>query len=381
MTMSHPWAKNSQPAELTKENKVDAQPGNKEQSVSNKNLSNSGTDKISDVNNVDIDNRNTTNVIQQTKQLNNNSTSNKFSAVKTVGNAKGNDQLTDNNKSDLLANNDNQDRSSVVGQTGKENNQTLSSDEAKNSSQANLSLVAPTNNNKTDQQVVSSEQKTKSDQQPSATTTDAKKSKTQKTLSKRNGFGFFASAGPDVSKAADSKMGKTTLVYGAGVSYTKDHITLRTGIFASKKIYWAGPNDYKLSFTPPPPTKFEGADANCDVIEIPVKLNYNFAINEKSNWFASTGLSTYLMKEEKYTYTYKTSSGAYYYYPYVAKNENKHYFSILTLSGGYTHKISNTVSLSAEPYIEVPLTGIGVGKVHLSSGGILFSIGVNPFKK
>ena len=32
-----------------------------------------------------------------------------------------------------------------------------------------------------------------------------------------------------------------------------------------------------------------------------------------------------------------------------------------------------------EPYVKLPLTGIGYGKVKLNSGGILFSIGIKPF--
>jgi len=31
--------------------------------------------------------------------------------------------------------------------------------------------------------------------------------------------------------------------------------------------------------------------------------------------------------------------------------------------------------------VEVPLTGIGAGKVHLNSAGVLFTIGVRPFRK
>ncbi|HEY1870534.1 MAG TPA: hypothetical protein VGG71_05710, partial [Chitinophagaceae bacterium] len=267
MTISHPWTKNSQPAELAKENKVEVQPGNKEQPV-DKNLRHSGTGKVDNVNRDDIDNGNTKNVIQQTKQLNTSSTSNKFSVIKTDRNVKVNDQLADNSKNNLfMRDGSNQDKNSIADKTQKENRQVAAGDDTKTLDQTNLIPVAPTTSSKTDQNIALNEQKPKNDQP--ATTTDAKKSTTQKTLNKRNGFGFFVSAGPDVSKAADSKMGKTTLVYGAGVSYTKDHITLRTGIFASKKIYWAGPNDYKLSFTPPTPTKFEGADANCDVVEIP----------------------------------------------------------------------------------------------------------------
>ncbi|MFI5187852.1 MAG: hypothetical protein ACHQF0_14060, partial [Chitinophagales bacterium] len=81
-----------------------------------------------------------------------------------------------------------------------------------------------------------------------------------------------------------------------------------------------------------------------------------------------------------YIYTYKSASATTY-YPYQTKNENKHYFSVLNLSAGYKRQVSNSVSISAEPYAEIPLTGIGVGKVHLNSAGILFTIAVKPFKK
>jgi len=195
-----------------------------------------------------------------------------------------------------------------------------------------------------------------------------------------NGFSFFVSAGPDVSKAQNSKAGKVTMSWGVGVAYTLNRLTLKTGVFSTNKIYRAGPDDYKLAYTPPPTLKFMGADANCRVIEIPVKLSYNFATRNRSNWFAGAGLSSYLMKREDYLYEYESNTGTYY-HAYETKNENKHYFSVLNLSGGYSYQLSNTISLSAEPYLEVPLTGIGVGKVHLNSGGVLFTIGVSPFRK
>ena len=199
-------------------------------------------------------------------------------------------------------------------------------------------------------------------------------------LADGQGFSFSVSAGPDISKAGNSKTGRTTLLYGAGIGYTRNRLTLRTGVYMSKKIYWANYNDYKLSRSLPPAIEFVGADANCKVLVIPVKLSYNFGLRDRSNWFAGGGLSSYLMKREKYTYVYKTASGPSY-YNYSAKNENKHYFSILNLSAGYSYKINNFLSITAEPYAEIPLTGIGAGKVHLNSGGVLFTVGIHPFKK
>lgn len=194
-----------------------------------------------------------------------------------------------------------------------------------------------------------------------------------------SGFAFLLSAGPDVSKAGGSNLGKLTLAYGAGISYTKSRFTLRAGVYAGRKIYKANASDYELSWQPSS-LKFEGADANCYVIEIPVGLYYNFAFGKKSNWFAGAGLSSYLMKSETYNYQFKTSTGTYYNWKYQYNNENKHYFSVLDLSGGYSLHLNNTISLSAEPYLKIPLTGIGAGKVDLKGGGVLFTLGIKPFK-
>lgn len=194
----------------------------------------------------------------------------------------------------------------------------------------------------------------------------------------RNGFAISVSAGPDVSKAASSKAGRTTLVYGAGLSYTRNRLSLRTGVYASKKIYAAGPKDYTLSYIPSPNLKFDHADADCNVIEIPLNLYYNFGLGTRNNWFAGAGLSSYLMKKEVYEYLFKTNTSQYYHH-YEVKNENQNYFSILNLSAGYTRQINKMISISAEPYVRIPLDGIGVGKVHLYSGGVLFTAAVKPF--
>ena len=280
-------------------------------------------------------------------------------------------------RNELLLNNsaDNQDNDIAVDQPGKKSDflqqapVSLQPNEiiAKNENVANNPIAKKADNATSTQQLPSS----------SSTKTTSKNGRPNR----MNGLSFFVSAGPDISKAQNSKAGKVTMSWGLGVAYTLDRFTLKTGVFSANKIYWAGPEDYKLKYAPPANWKFMGADANCRVIEIPVKLSYNFAVKNKSNWFAGAGLSTYLMKRENYMYEYESTNGNSYYKSYETKNENKHYFSVLNLSGGYSYHLSNTISLSAEPYMEVPFTGIGAGKVHLNSGGILFTVGVSPFRK
>ncbi len=197
----------------------------------------------------------------------------------------------------------------------------------------------------------------------------------------RSNFGITFSVGPDVSFVSLNKLGKATITYGAGISYTfaKQRLTARAGFYTSNKIYDATPEQYH---TPGGnyPYLFNVA-AECRVYEIPLALSYNFWNRKKHSWFGSIGLSSFLMKTEKYNYEYKTPSGQYYNYPWKVKDENKHYFSVVTLSAGYNYKLSKRISLQAEPYVKIPLGGVGHGKVKLNSGGILFTVTVKPFAK
>ncbi|HMU72724.1 MAG TPA: hypothetical protein PKD93_08280, partial [Ferruginibacter sp.] len=177
------------------------------------------------------------------------------------------------------------------------------------------------------------------------------------------------------------KLGKATLLYGAGLSYTfaRQKLTVRTGFYMSKKIYDAAPDQYHTPGGNYP--NLYNVAADCKIYEIPIGLSYNFGARGKHNWFGFAGISSYLMKTEKYDYQYKTPSGYTYNYKHKVTNENNHYFSVVTLSAGYQYQLSRRVSLQAEPYVKIPLGGVGVGKVKLNSGGILFTATIRPFAK
>jgi hypothetical protein len=208
--------------------------------------------------------------------------------------------------------------------------------------------------------------------------------KTNKTTySFANNFGVSISAGPDISGVHDNKIGKLTLAYGAGISYAiSKKLNLRTGFYLSKKIYSVDPKDYKIPAGSLGNYEYlQNVDANCKVYEIPVKLDYNFGKTKNHNWFVSGGLSSYLMKKENYQYYFKTPTGQVYDKDWGISNKNKHFFSVLSVSGGYQYSLNKQFSIIAEPYVNLPLTGIGAGKVKLNSGGILFTIKAKPFLK
>lgn len=212
------------------------------------------------------------------------------------------------------------------------------------------------------------------------------KAKNNSAKSKRkfnNSFVLNFSAGPDVSAVRPANIGKINAVYGAGVGYNiGKRWSLRTGFYVTRKAYTAETSDYH------PPTRFwsyypnlEYIDADCKIYEVPLIVNFNFGQTPRHFWFGSAGVSSYFMKKEKYNYFPKDPTVPYLDNSYTVNNKNKHFLSSLRLSGGYATKLNNNVSIVAEPYINLPLSGVGFGKVKLYSAGVLFTLSVKPFAK
>jgi hypothetical protein len=233
---------------------------------------------------------------------------------------------------------------------------------------------------KTDAKVEGQKVESKETMSVAVNKTDSKK---QNTSSFASNFFVSVSAGPDLSKVGDNT-GEVRAIYGAGIGYQiSKRFSVRTGFYAGRKVYSADPGDYH------PPDNFwgyypnlENIEANCKVYDIPVTVDYKISSNKKQSWFASVGLSSLLMKEETYDYYFKPNySPTYITYTKTINNQNKHYFSVLNLSGGYTRVLNKNISLQAEPYLKIALDGVGYGKVKLNSGGVLFSAVIKPFAK
>jgi hypothetical protein len=106
------------------------------------------------------------------------------------------------------------------------------------------------------------------------------------------------------------------------------------------------------------------------MFEIPVNIRFDFATKKNHGFFAKTGLSSYLMTSENYTFNYAGMP------PYPLKNDSlqNNIFSILQISGGYERVISDKTKIRVEPYVKIPLEGIGKGDMPITSFGIYLGI-------
>ena len=289
------------------------------------------------------------------------------SVAKKTGNSK---QKNSDQTIDELVKNTEPERSSIENLTKSENEPAITEKKEPEVEKA-----------KTEAKVDEQKEETKETRPVAVKKTESKKQKNNSSFAKN--FFVSVSAGPDLSKVGDNT-GEVRLAYGAGIGYQiSKRFSIRTGFYAGRKVYTADPGDYH------PPNNFwqyypnlENIEANCKVFDIPITVDYTISSNKKQSWFASVGISSLLMKEEKYDYYFKPNySPTYITYTKTIDNQNKHYFSVLNLSGGYKRVINKNISLQAEPYLKIALDGVGYGKVKLNSGGVLFSAVIKPFAK
>lgn len=144
--------------------------------------------------------------------------------------------------------------------------------------------------------------------------------------------------------------------------------SVESGLLVADKIYAARPADYHS------PVTYIGlfnVNAKCRVFDIPVNIRYDLLQRGSHQVFVSAGLSSYWMQEEQYEYQY-TTAGAPQKSNRTLFNQNRHILSIANVSAGYEHSWNN-FSFQVNPYMKLPLTGIGFGRVRLLSTGIQFS--------
>lgn len=187
----------------------------------------------------------------------------------------------------------------------------------------------------------------------------------------RKGLYLGLMLGPDINMTRSFKY--ANVGFNAGVLlhyYTGKRWFFTTGAVYSKKVYGARTEDY----TWPEGVNYryiKKVSADCDVLDVPVNVNYIVMDRQEQLLAVTAGLSNYFMLKEKYTYSYRS-------YPdkeKLVKNENQDYIAVANAGVLYQRRISNRLILGIQPYTKIPLKGIGEGKIRLYSAGL--SIHVN----
>ena len=199
------------------------------------------------------------------------------------------------------------------------------------------------------------------------------KSKTQKT---KNHFLYTGvMIAPDFSTIKFQSVKSIGVNKGiiTGFRFNKK-LAIETGVMWDKKFYYSNGEYFNTGkIYLPPNAKITDVTGNCKMLEIPLNVKYDLKKSEKGNWFAAAGLSSYFMKEENYSYTI-VSSGAPYPYKKSYKQSSKYLLSVVNISAGYERSLGKVGTLRIEPYVKLPLKGVGIGSLPITSAGVNLGI-------
>ena len=200
--------------------------------------------------------------------------------------------------------------------------------------------------------------------------------KKQNTISKQSkGFYVGLIGGPDVSTVKFQSVHNLGFSIGGLVGYRfNNHISVETGILWDKKYYYASGEYFsKDQLQIPSSVDILNVNGNCNMFEIPLSFRYDFAAQKKHNFFAAAGLSSYLMTSEYYSFQLQGSYGTYT-KDSLYNSSNTNILSIAKLSVGYEYMLNSKTKIRFEPYVNIPLQGVGLGSMSISSVGLYLGI-------
>jgi hypothetical protein len=191
---------------------------------------------------------------------------------------------------------------------------------------------------------------------------------------KNNKGNFYAAVllGADLSTVKLQTLSKPGISSGIKLGYNfRGKWSVETGVLYSMKSYYSDGKyfNYKVN----PSIKINNVDGICHMIEIPLDIKFKFAQIKNHSFYTSVGMSSYLMKKEDYNYDYD-----WYGQPYYANktytNSTNNLFSIININFGYQHKLGKSSTYRIEPYSKIPIKGLGIGNLPITSFGLNFLI-------
>jgi len=186
-------------------------------------------------------------------------------------------------------------------------------------------------------------------------------------------WSIVLSFAPDFSSTRSSQYTAPGTAFGLIAHYhLSNSFSIATGLIRSHKQYWSYGSEYQ------PPKGYWKRNTNgvvpnsiygtCNVLEIPLALQYKVAKMKQSRMFITAGLSSYLMLNESSYFNFENPNPG-------SKEEwnssktSQYLFSIANVSAAYERDVLPNLAIGIEPYAKIPLTGIGWSGIKMLSMG------------
>jgi hypothetical protein len=191
------------------------------------------------------------------------------------------------------------------------------------------------------------------------------------------GFYYGLIGGLHMNAIKDEGFKKTGFDIGLLGGYRfSPEVSIESGILFARKYYWTSGKNFDMSgmgSSMPSGMDMLEVHGSSQIIEIPLHVRYDFAHKKAHRFYSLAGFSSYILTEENNQYDYMLNgtqgkmSGSY--------EQNQSYFaSCIDFALGYEKNLGYKTRLRIEPYIQLPVDGIGVGHLLVKSAGLRFGI-------
>jgi hypothetical protein len=189
-------------------------------------------------------------------------------------------------------------------------------------------------------------------------------------------FYYGVVVAPDVSTIKNQEVRKMGYSAGLLAGYRiNGHWSVEAGVlWSEKKYYTDGKYFNKTKPQIPDYVRINWVDGECNMFEFPILARYNFT-KKDNTFFATAGLTSYIMKKEDYDYSAEAGAGNTTYEGYKSYNRSgDHLFANMQLSAGYNYGLSRKLNIRIEPYLKLPLKKIGIGQMPITSTGLYLGL-------
>jgi hypothetical protein len=193
-------------------------------------------------------------------------------------------------------------------------------------------------------------------------------------VKKSGRFYYELFVGPDVStiKFQDVKNAGYTTGLLFGYRLNNKWSVLAGATWATKKYYTEGKYFDKVAAGFRAYENIEYLQGGCNMFEFPIGARYESRPGRNS-FFATGMVVSSVMKKESYSYKAWGNSGAYPGFK-TYDNSGKFLFSNFQFSAGYKYQLFKGINLFIEPYLQMPLRKMGIGKIPITSAGVHFGL-------
>jgi hypothetical protein len=180
--------------------------------------------------------------------------------------------------------------------------------------------------------------------------------------------------GPGINRVKKQKLQKPGFDIGiiAGFTLLKDKAAVEAGLLYTQKYYYSDGKYFDMDKggnAMPAGMEVMSLEGSSTLFELPVKFRYKVLQKNSPAVFLSTGISSYLMTKEENDYlammngSEQSMVGLY--------KENKRYVAVTANIGAdFNFYIGKHTHLRIEPYLQIPLQGIGIGSMPVMTTGI-----------